>query len=58
MNEIEFQKWKQKFILNHLADNIYFCAFVENKSKSDPKKPELSIWTTQPINALKTQNHL
>jgi len=58
MTEQEFNNWKQEFILKKLADNIYFCGFVPNKSESEPNPPALNIWTSQPIEALKTHNHL
>jgi hypothetical protein len=54
----EFEKWKQNFILNHLSDNIYFCGFVPNKSEPDQRMPKLNIWTSQPIDTLKTMKHL
>jgi hypothetical protein len=63
MSNEQFENWKEKFIISNFADNIYFQKFIKdlaikNNRKLEPFGPELNIWTDQPINALKTQNHL
>lgn len=58
--EQQFEKFKTGFIINNFGDNIYFNT-IANPVKvqiSEPYQPELDIWTAQPINAIKTQNHL
>jgi hypothetical protein len=58
--EEQFEKFKVGFIINNFADNIYFNTIANPAIKriEEPYAPELNIWTAQPINAIKTQNHL
>lgn len=60
MSEETFKQFKEGFTINYFADNIYFNRIV-NPAKvriPEPHTPKLNIWTAQPKDALKTQNHL
>ena len=60
MSSQEFENWKESFIVNNFADNIYFnqIANPAKVRKSEPFAPELDVWTSQPKNTIKTQKHL
>ena len=55
-NEHLFQKFKTGFIINNFADNINFK--VAKTRIPEPHAPKLNLWTSQPINSIKTMKHL
>lgn len=58
-NEYLFQKFKTGFIINNFADNIHFNQKIEKRlRKIEPHAPKLNLWTSQPINSIKTMKHL
>jgi len=54
--EEKFQNFKIGFIINNFADNINFK--VAKFRKSEPHPPKLNVWTSQPIESIKTMKHL
>ena len=58
--EEKFKRFKEGFIINNFADNIYFNRIVNPAKvrKSEPYAPKLNVWTSQPIESIKTMKHL
>lgn len=56
--EQQFENFKNNFIINSFADNIYFNQHWKIISTPEPHAPKLDIWTAQPKEAIKSQNHL
>lgn len=59
MSNEQFENWKTGFIINNFADNIHFNQSIENRlRKSEPHAPKINVWTSQPVNSIKTMKHL
>lgn len=57
--EENFKRFKEGFIINNFADNIHFNQSIEKRlRKSEKHAPKLNIWTSQPIESIKTMKHL
>jgi len=58
--EEKFKRFKEGFIINNFADNIYFNRIVNPVKvlKPEPHAPKLNVWTTQPVDSIKTMKHL
>ena len=63
MSNEQFQNWKIGFIINNFADNIYFQPFIKTlvikyNRNPEPHAPKLNVWTSQPVDSIKTMKHL
>lgn len=59
MSNEQFEKFKEGFIINNFADNIHFNQSIENRlRKPESHAPKLNVWTSQPVETIKTMKHL
>lgn len=59
MTNKEFENWKTGFIINNFADNIHFNQSIEKRLRKPEKHaPKLNVWTSQPIETIRTMKHL
>ena len=54
--EEKFKRFKAGFIVNNFAGNINFKVAKTRKPK--PHAPKLNVWTSQPVETIKTMKHL
>ena len=60
--EEKFQNFKEGFINANFQNNIYFQPFLKSMQEKyvtkNPRPPKLNVWTSQPVNSIKTMKHL
>lgn len=58
MSNEQFEKWKNGFINQNFENNRNFDISFKLLRKPEPHAPKLNIWTSRPVNSIKTMKHL